>query len=639
MKPLVLALALSAAAPAPPPPAHDVDGIERTKAAAYAEEQFAFCTDPTRPLGPRQKRLCTVAKEIPDCPGLVSACDLEPTAPPPDWLARLAQWAAPFATVLLYLLVAAIVIVVAIPVVGALLQLRRRKKRAAEATAAPNVATIVAGAPAAIPDDADPEEALRLAEESLARGDHRASLALSLAAALAALGRRGAIKIARHRTHGEYVRSCAEETARPPLREIVRAVDAVEFGGAEATGEAATRITARARAIVRTAAVVTTLGLLLLGCKPPQRGADPAGDELPIAILAKNGFTVKPLASSLSTMPVPSRGEGAPVVVVDVERVPLDDETEAHLMRWVEGGGVLVLFGSVIAWPSELAPHAVRATTRDLFVSTPDPNGGLEDPDTDQSPDDVGRPIHFAGARVARHDAFAWKDRVAADPVAFLGRDVYASKRRLGRGLVLGVANDDLWTNVGVMPTRNAAALVTLIRSVSHDLRRPLGGVTLSDLRVARAEDGIPPPSNPFAALLAAGLGKGAWHALAAAVLLFLCYGIRHARPRAAPTKPRRSFTEHVEATGAFYARARARTHALAQYGRFMELRLRELAPRGTDPTAFLAQRSGASPERAAELYTRALAAKPDELPKGDELELLGELRTMMAKATAPRRS
>lgn len=609
MKHVVLSLAVAASS-SPPPAVHDLDGIDRTRSAAYADEKLAFCTDPPRPLGPRQRSLCSVAKDIPDCEGLVAACDLDtPATAPPDWFARLAKWAGPVAKVLLYGLMVAIVLVIAIPVIAALRQLRRKRRRTAkDAPMLPNVATIVTAPPAAPPDETDPEEALRLAEESLARGDHRASLALSLAAALGALGRRGAIKIARHRTNGEYVRACAEDPARKPLREIVRAVDAMEFGGDAPTNDAAKRVTARAREIVRAAIVVGTLGLALFGCTPPKRGADPAGDELPIAVLARNGFTVKPLATSLSTMPIPTHDEGAPVVIVDVERVPLDAETEAHLMRWVEAGGVLVLFGSVTDWPAELVPRTVHAPTRDLFITAGPPH----------------KPLEFSGARLARHAAFAWKEGTDAQPLALLGTTVYASKRRVGEGLVLGVANDDLWTNIGVMPRRNAAALVTLIRAVT-----PLEG----EVRVARSEDGIPPPSNPFAALLAAGLGKGAWHALAASLLLFLAYGIRHARARAAPGVPRRSFTEHIEATGAFYARAQARPHALAAYGRFLELRLRELAPRGTDPATFLATRSGASLERVAELYTRALTAKPDEPPRGDELDVIAELRELAAKA------
>lgn len=624
---------------ASPPPAHDIDAIDQTKTEAYAEEKYAFCTAPARPLGPRQRLTCNAAREIEGCKALVDACDADEVKPPPDWLTRAMMALAPFAKLLLYLLIAVIVVAIAIPVVSGLVQLRRRRRAKEEKALASNVATVMETAPPELVDASDPEEVLRLADERLARGDHRGAIVFSLAAALRALDRRGAIRVAKHRTNGEYVRSCADETARPRLREIVRTVDAIEFGGAEPTNDSAQKVTSRAREIVRAAVVVATLGLLTLGCNRPRGGTDPAGDDLPIAVLERNGYDVKPLSSSLSTMPIPDAKEGAPVVLIDMARVPIEEETEAHLMRWVEAGGVLVLFGKPESWPADLKLRAaLNAETRDLRVSTPDPNGGLIDMDAEDEPmSNVGKPIEFSGARVSHQDAFSWRDGVVAEPLALLGNEVYASKRRVGTGYVLAVANDDLWTNVGIMPRRNAAALVTLVRAVSHEPRRlvPIRGgkVQIGDLRVARAEDGIPPPSNPFAALVAAGLGRGAWHALAAAILLFLAYGIRHARPKTAAAKPRRAFSEHVIATGAFYARARARTQALASYGKLIELRLREIAPRGADPAAFLASRSGASPERAAELLARAAAAKTNEIPKGDELELIAELRAMLAKA------
>jgi hypothetical protein len=596
---LALVAALSGG-PVPTP----VDAIEATKTAALQDEKFAFCTDPAKPLGPRQHLTCSVARELDDCKGLVEACDADAPVNH-DWLAKLVELLAPVAHVLLYAMIAVMLVAVAIPVIAALRQLgkRRRKKDASEA---PNVAQVITQVESPPPEETDPEEALRQAEELLARGEFRRALSFSLVASLGALGRRGAIRLGKHRTNGEYVRSCAEETARPPLREIVRAVDAVEFGGAEATSEKAARAAARAREIVRAVAIVTTLGLSLLGCDPPKRGSDPAGDELPIAVLARNGYRIAPLSSSLATLPISENEEEAPVIVIDTERVPLESETQAHLLRWVEAGGTLVLFGRANTWPDEIRAKEEWSDTRSVTI---------EDFE----------------ARIGRRNAFAWKSS-EIQVVARLGTKTYAAKRWLGQGLVLGVANDDLFTNVGVMPKHNAAALVTLIRSAR------LGG----ELRVAKPEDGVPPPSNPFAALIAAGLGKGAWHALLAAILLFLCYGIRHARPRAAPVAKRRAFAEHVAATGAFYSRAPARSHALAMYGRFVEMRLRELAPRGTDPAAFLASRTGAEPEHVSKILARALEAKPDEVPKGDELEIIGELRALMAKALtsqAPPRS
>lgn len=580
-----------------------VDAIEATKTAAVQEEKLAFCTDPAKPLGPRQRMLCGAAREIEGCQALVDACDADLPANH-DWLAKLLELLGPIAHFVLYAMILVIVVAVAIPVIAGLRQLRRRKAKSEDEATGPNIARLVTTISTPPPDETEPEEALRRAEESLARGEYRRALAFSLAASLGALGRRGALRLAKHRTNGEYVRSCAEESARSPLREIVRSVDAVEFGGAEATQSSAVHAASRAKEIVRSATIVATLGVLLLGCDPPKRGSDPAGDELPVAVLARNGFQLHPLGSSLATLPIPEKEEElAPVIVIDTERVPLESETQAHLLRWTEHGGVLVLFGQPSGWPEEIRPKEELPTTRDLVVDRID-------------------------ARVTRRNAFAWSKDTDHDVLAKLGPKTYAARRPFGRGWILGVANDDLWTNLGLMPRNNAAALVTLVRAVAHGR---------TDLRVARPEDGVPPPSNPFAALIAAGLGKGAWHALAAAILLFLCYGVRHARPRSAPAAKRRAFVEHIEATGAFYSRAPARCHALASYGRFVEMRLRELAPRGTDPAAYLASRAGVETEHVSQLIARALAAKTDEIPRGDELEVIGELRSLLARAvTSP---
>ncbi len=620
------------------PGAHDLDGIDATGKAAYEAGDYAFCRAPSRPLGPRQLKVCSLAPELDGCDGLKKACGEPPPEEKPGWLESLVAWLTSIAKFLLYALVFAIVSSIAIPVVLALRKLRRDRRLAAEAKPVESRAAVVEIEQAPEHELDDAEAALGLAEAHRTRGDLDRALSLYLAASLVALDRRGAIRLARHRTNGEYVRACKEREAKPSLRDIVREVDAVEFGGALPSAQAVDRVAAKARAIVRaTTAALALMAILGAGCRPAAPGSDPAGDELPIAILERNGFHVGRLKSSLATMPMPDEDEGAPVVIVDVERVPLEDEARAHMMRWVEAGGALVLFGHPSAWPPELRARADAAETRDLVVRTPDPNGGLADMDTDDELEDVGAPVVVEGARTARRDALVWD---GAQAVAFLGEHTYAAKKNVGQGVVLGVANDDLFTNVGAMPRRNPAALVTLVRAASHAPVRLMttGGLpAFAYIRVARAEDGIPPPSNPFAALVAAGLGKGAWHALAAAALLCLAYGIRHARPRREERRTRRAFAEHVRATGALYARARAHAHALAAYGKFFEMRLREVLPRGADPAAFLAARTGVAPERAAELYARATSAKAGDPLRGDELQIIEELRRMLVAISGER--
>lgn len=562
---------------------------------ALEEGSYSFCKKPRQPIFGKREQLCPLAAEIEGCEGYAEACGLRETHTP-GWFSKLAEMLGPVAKVLLYAIVIAIVLVVAIPVLRALLRLRR-DKQLADDEKSPAVATPIAPPPP--PEEiSDAEHALREADALRARGELTRALALYLGASLAALDRRGAVRIAKHKTNGEYVRSCTEDGARQPLREIVREVDKVEFGKIPPTDDAVARVASRAAALVR-AAVVTVGALLLLGCgrmNPP--GNDPAGDDLPRAVLRDAGWNVESLGRSLASLPLDDMVT-APLVVVDTDLVVLEDDTAAHLVRWVDAGGVLVLFGDPSRWPDEIGARPGHAGTRDLVIG----------------------PIH--GARVARADALVWKD---AERIASLGEDIYAAWKPIGQGAVMGVANGDLFSNVGMMPAHNAEALRELFEW-------PGELVSVREIRIARAEDGISPPSGPFAALAAAGLLEGTWHALAAALVLFLAYGIRHARPRPTPTPARRAFTEHVEATAAFYERTRVFPHALAAYGRFVEMRLRERLPRGADPVAFLAARAEVDPEHAARVYRRATEAKTEDEVRGDELATIKELRSMLVKA------
>lgn len=600
--------------------AYDADAIDRAARAAFDDGKYAFCTDPIRPLGTRQRELCALSREVDGCEGYAKACDAALTPKSFEWLERLAEWVGPIARIAVYVFVFGIVVALLVPVASALLRLRRKRRDDRARAPEPNLARAVEEETIAAPAVADAEAALRAGDEHRARGELERAIALYLAASLSALGGRGAIRVARHRTNGEYVRSCSEEASRPLLREVVREADSAAFGGAPPSEDAARRVAERAKAIVRAAAVVS-MAMLCLSCGAARPGADPAGDELPREVLERSGLSVESLGGLLARMPIPGAEDEAPLVLVDLERVPLDDEARAHVVRWVEAGGRLVLFGAPQSWPPELAADAASASTRDLVVRAPS--------------DEEEAPVEIEGARVALPQAFTWRDPAGADPIALLGESTYASRRRIGRGVALGVANGDLFTNVGVLPPRNAAALVAIVFAAASEGAESGEEPSYVEVRVARAEDGAPPPASPFAALVAAGLGKGAWHALAAALLLFLSFGVRHARPRPVQDKARRAFAEHVEATGAFYARARALTHALGAYGRFIDLRLRELLPRGADPVAFLASRSGAPPERVAELHARATQIRAEDPPLGDEHEVIEELHGIVARALA----
>jgi hypothetical protein len=639
---LVAMLALSAS-PALAQPAGSVEARDHV-VNARRDGNYTFCSNPKPPFKDRQIELCPMAAELEGCEGLVAACKGELRAPPrtetsSSWKAIL-EALGYLAKMLVWLLVLAAIALIAFPLIRAILR-ARRDQAVADAPKPVNVALAAERPP---PPEAetisDAEAALREADDHARRGELSRALSLYLAASLAALDRRGAIRLARHRTNGEYVRSCGEDAARQPLRDIVREVDKVEFGKNAPSQEAVAQVASRAGGLVRARgaaggrnvpSVATFIAgglflLTLLGCNgsgghgKENKGKtfdDPAGAELPIDVLRRSGYTVSYLTTSLAALPMPTRSENAPVLVVDVTRVPLEDESEAHLMRWVTEGGVLVLLGPPSWWPKELHVSDAPASNDHVEVITAE--------------------VYARDARVGVGRALKWAD---SDPIAFVGeKSVYAARIKHGQGAVIGIAGHELFTNVGVARPDNAGAFVGMIDVAMEE--RELTGVargitetpTTFELHIARAEDGIPPPSNPFAALIRAGLGKGLWHALAGAVVLFLAFGIRHARARPPAPALRRAFAEHVEATGAFYGRARALGHALAAYGKFAEMRIRERIPRGADPAQFLATHAQVPPEEAARVWKRATEASAEDPPRGDELATIRDLGSMLSKA------
>ena len=628
---------------------------QQNLADAQREGHYTFCTAPKVPLSPRAEELCPLTKHLDGCEGFAAACRGELGAragrsgETPDEMTKhpdrtssheLPGAVGTAAQGLVWMLVIGAVIAIAIPLVRAILR-ARRDKALADVPEPPNVAVAeILAPPRQAEAISDAEAALREADDHARRGDFTRALGLYLAASLAALDRRGAIRLARSRTNGEYVRSCAENQSRTALREIVREVDRVEFGHLAPTSEGVARIASNANAVVRAgpsgamrrgAASIATIALsmlfalALLGCGGPHTGSDsgrtsgiddPSGDELALDLLRRAGFDAAYLGSSLAALPVPGPTDPSPIVVVDVVRVTLEEESSAHLMRWVEAGGVLVLFGPPAFWPTELGASSDLATSDQVNVVTGE--------------------ILAAGAHVGVPHALSWP---GSEAIAWADKSVYAAHNTFGKGAVVGVAGHELVTNVGVASPDNAAAFAALLEVAAGDRHssavadESAHAAPPVQIRFAQGLDGIAPPSNPFSALVQAGLGRGAWHALAASAVLFLAFGIRQARARPAIPKPRRAFAEHVEATGAFYGRARALGHALASYGRFAEMRLRERVPRGGDPVQFLAARAKVPAEEAARVWKRATEASAEDPPRGDELTTIRDLGAMLAKA------
>lgn len=642
---LILAGAIACGAGAWSAPAHALMDPAHAQAdvdAAMKAHGYTFCRAPHEPLSGDALELCPHASSIPDCAGYAAACAKVTT--PPSW--SLPKWWGMFSLppflgvvfqVLMWLVVAALVLAILVPVVAAIVRYRRRDGAKGKKAEKPSAAAVVEPL-AELVATSDEEALLARADELAGRGEYGAALQLYLAAGLRALDKRGAVRITKDRTNGEYVRACADPAAKPALREIVGEVDRVQFGGQPATREAASRAAQRAMAIVKAVPIAMLLILLplVLGCsgasafKPRVAGDDPAGGELLHDVLHAQGVTVKSLDSSLSTMPIPAAGERTPAVIVDVEQTSLDDDTRAHLLRWVDAGGVLVLAGSMGQWPKELGASFAfstgprKITARRLLARAVEPEPGEEQDDGDDEEESESA-IY---ARTEEH-AVVTTDRGlklkgASEEIAwFDDHTTYAAVVVYGKGRVLCIASDELLTNVGIAHPGNSAALVAILAATSR-----------SEMRIADPEDGVSPPSTPIAALLRAGLGMGLLHAVPFILVLFVGAGTRLSRPKPAPPPRRRAFAEHVAAVGALYARTHNGAHALAAYARFADERLRARMPRGSiDVGGFLASRAGMPLDVCQRLWARAMQAKSGAPSLGDELYVLRELSVVYAAA------
>ncbi|HEY6464076.1 MAG TPA: DUF4350 domain-containing protein, partial [Polyangiaceae bacterium] len=578
-----------------------------------------------------------------------------PSSPSTPWwrwfphLASLPGIVATIAQVILWALVGALVLAILIPVVRAIARIRREDRPTKKEDRAP----LPAERPFVLelPTITDEEALLARANELAHAGQFAAALQHYLAASLRALDKRGSVRITRDRTNGEYVRGCTDANAKPVLRDIVREVDRVQFGGEAATMEAATRAAQRAMAIVRALPVMLLAVLLagVLGCggaakSLPHAGDDPAGGEVFLDVLRRQGVTVLPLRTSLASLPMPKAGEREAAVVIDLTKTDLDDDTRDHLAEWVKEGGVLVLAGNPFEWPKQFgatmasakAPYDVTAK-RLLARSAPS-----DDEDEEADDDDAGTSSAAPGtgssssvyARTSEKgqlvEGYALGFKKAVERVAtFPDGMTYAAVLAHGKGFVLGIASDELMQNAGIARPGNAAAMVAIFSNADR-----------LEMRMADAEDGMSPPGTPVAALLRAGLGTGLVHALVATLVLFFAVGIRLARPKPSAPPRRRAFAEHVEAVGALYARTRNAPHALAAYARFADDRLRARMPRGTgDVAAFVASRARIPLDVAQRLWARAVQAKAGAPPLGDEMAVLHELSAVVSAAMAQDRA
>lgn len=615
----------------------DLDRAGQDARGYAASGHAGFCEHPS-PLTEDSSRLCPLAGD--GCEGFSRACAKEArTSPtrdaetPEDSQRKVPEAVAALGRVLVWGLVVAIVLVAIVLVVGALRRAREDRKLSDHVPAEQKPVAKPGPEPEPLPVVTDAELLLRRAAELERAGDHERALYTYLEASLRALDARGAIRIAKDRTHGEYVRGCKEAPAKGPLGEIVREVDRVKFGGALASSETSGKVAGRALGLVR-AAMMAIACALLSGCggdaMEKRLATDPAGTDVLVDLLSRQGVEVGPLRTALARLPIPAEDEeNVPAVMVDLARTKVDEATFSHLMKWVSAGGVLVLVERPGIWPKELVAGVGYSSTKEVTATVIDSAA-------------AAAPRRYAPATKTYRGTLAESAAISmkcseddpqpptANTLAWSGDAPFSSFCFTGDGMVIGVASHDLFTNVGMIKPGNAEVAFAILSRVAD-----------RKLLIASPMDGIEPPSSPITSIDRAGLGLGMWHALAAAALLFWAIGARLSRATPRPPPSRRAYAEHVEATGLVYARARAASHALAAFAKFVDERLRGLMPRGTsDPASFLAHRSGVPADECARVYGRAMRAAgagKGAAPVGDELDTLKRLTSLYSSASRRR--
>lgn len=670
---LATALAASAASTRPAyaaDPSPPAERAERALADARRDPRYTFCAAPKRPLPPDARAFCHDARAIPDCAGLVAACEGPPPSPRLlEALAALLPWLLGVGKVAIWGVLAVVVVLVLVPAVLGLRALLRRRRREAPARVASDATP---DAPPAAAPLAGHERLFAEADRLLAGGELARATSTYLAAALAGLEARGLLHREPQRTNGEYVRR-APGDVRADLAALAAEVDAQEYGGAaadaarvRALGEAARRL-ARAVSTPALTAIAFVLAVALSGCGVPlgdlgratgPRADDPAGPELGLDVLARLGHAPRPLPRALVHLEPPRPDGPAEVIVLDTRRVHVEDAALPRLEAFVRGGGVLLLAGDPSTFPPAFGARADwshtfdRARLRETLPGS-SPRGDDGDEDGDEVGDDGG--ARDGTATCDDRDATPWFDDALVQrapalvlddgvPVArSVDGDVAAAFRLFGEGAVLAVTGSEIFANAGILRGRNVVGVATLV-----SLAEQLAVGTADDgaradlaLYVARPEDAFEPPSNPLAALVRAGLGLALLHAAFAVGALYVAKGARHASPVRLAPPGRTAFAEHVRATGAFYGLVRADRHALRAYARWLAhdgLTLARGAPRGRgggEAAEALADRAGRPVAEVRAALDHAAALDPSTKLDGDERARLHELVALAAKATS----
>jgi hypothetical protein len=453
----------------------------------------------------------------------------------------------------------------------------------------------------------DVERLLAEARRAAEAGRYEQAIDLAYAAALRRLDGDGLIDMHHSRTNGDYVRSLrGQPDLAAHMRDIVRDVERVQFGASAATRPMFESVLSR---VMPVATRVAAVALLLFGmaCEPSDGGEEvvgggfsPSGTRAVVEVLQREGMAAGYRLERLSKV-----GETTAVLLVLPGGGPEDGDWTG-VKQWVDEGGLLVLAGEAPDDP-ELAIAWGAGSTQTILTPSEGWAWDLEGLTLRVPAGPTLEPTIGGEAAVVT---------MVRGPVVFgPGAEIpevgspYALEQSRGKGLVVALADAELFLNVSLAVGDNAEAAIFIL----EPLAAPGKVEVCTMLTGAGAE-------TPMESIHRAKLTPFVLQLLAMLALWMLHRGVAFGRPRDPETHRRRAFADHVRALGMQYARARAAGRAAGAYAHWAIEQLRERLPRGRyrdldEVATEAAARAGAPPDEVVSLLRAAQITSDTEGP------------------------
>lgn len=534
-------------APSNPFTSVPADSVEGSLSRVLSSPDVSFCKA-EQAAAREDSRLCSLSRlsARQRCPGLRQACASKPAEASPGsssgWTIR--NGLAMLGDLAFWVVLAGLLVVLG-------LALRRvfadtefappgaPERRSASTSEAAPVARHVA--------ETDVARLWAMAQESALAARFEEAVAALQGALIHALRISGKLHVSPAQTNGDYLRALRPDpTLHATARDVFRSVEAVQFGGAPASGELYRKLFERVQPIVVRVLFVLLLcafGLAQTGCSKAF-GGDPVGGADGLGVLTRlltdQHTTVRRRVRALNVI----EPEVSAILVVGEQ----PSEAWVKLLEFAAGGGMLVV--------SESSEDLAKATH--VHYSADAHTGRLDMP-TGFEPSQLELFAVVRHSLELRNPEDTESDRTFAQ----VGKRAYVAERSHGAGSVLYFGDDDFLSNASLSVGDNAFFAVSLLRRNGQvlELVGPwTGGGS----------------SSTFSSLFKAGLGA-LLAQLALLAVLFGWYGGTAFGLRKDPIAVRRrAFRDHVLALGESYRRARATRFALASYGSWLTERLRE---------------------------------------------------------------